>query len=144
VQKLAWKLEGCCCCCCCSCRWGEIMSLNLDHQCAYCPFPRWDTSMKNRGGMILTGENRKTRIKPVPVALCQPQIPHGLNWSWTRVSASRGRRLPDCAMERPNLKVNYSHSKSLSWTLSWFVWTQCKNSHCVYLSDTHSSFGRIW
>jgi hypothetical protein len=29
--------------------------------------------------MKLTGDNRSTREKPVPVPLCPPQIPHGLN-----------------------------------------------------------------
>ena len=32
--------------------------------------------------------------KPVPVSLCQPQIPHGLGHDWTQISAVWGRRVP--------------------------------------------------
>jgi hypothetical protein len=33
--------------------------------------------LESDDGMILTGENRKTRTKPVPVPLCPPQIGSG-------------------------------------------------------------------
>jgi hypothetical protein len=39
--------------------------------------------------------------KPGPVALCPPQIPHGLTRDLTRASAMRGRRLTAWAMARP-------------------------------------------
>jgi hypothetical protein len=35
-------------------------------------------SMKNDGGMMLTGETEKLGEKTGPVPLCPPQIPHGL------------------------------------------------------------------
>jgi hypothetical protein len=52
---------------CCSCRWGETVSLNC---CLYGPIfhPQNDMSMENYGGMILTGENRRTRRKTSPSA----------------------------------------------------------------------------
>jgi hypothetical protein len=40
--------------------------------------------------MKLTGENRSTGGKPVPVPLCPPQTPRGLTWDRTRVY--RGER----------------------------------------------------
>jgi hypothetical protein len=43
--------------------------------------------------MKLTGENRRTREKPVSMPLCPPQIPHGLSRDRTRASAVGGRRL---------------------------------------------------
>jgi hypothetical protein len=59
-------------------------------------------SLESDGGMILTGENRRTwRKKPVPVPLC-PQIPHGLTQARTPVSAARGRRLTTSAMALPD------------------------------------------
>ena len=52
--------------------------------------------------MKLTRENPRTwGKKPVPVPLCPPQIPHGLIWDRTRVSAVRGRRTTVWAMARP-------------------------------------------
>jgi hypothetical protein len=43
------------------------------------------------------GKTEELGEKPVPVPLCPPQIPHGLN----RASAVRGRRLTTWAMARP-------------------------------------------
>jgi hypothetical protein len=48
--------------------------------------------------MKLTGENRSTREKPVPVPVCPPQIRHGLTRDRTRVSVVRGRRIAASAM----------------------------------------------
>jgi hypothetical protein len=39
------------------------------------------------GGMKIGGGNQSTRRKPVPVALCPPQIPHHLTWDGTRAVA---------------------------------------------------------
>jgi hypothetical protein len=55
--------------------------------------PTDDMSMENRGGLILTGENRRTGRKPVPVPLCPPQIQHGLTRSRTLASAVRKQQL---------------------------------------------------
>jgi hypothetical protein len=49
-------------------------------------------------GMKLTGKNRRTREKPVPVPLCLAQIPHGLTLDRTRASAVGGWRLTAWAM----------------------------------------------
>jgi hypothetical protein len=62
-------------------------------------------SMEGYGGMILTGENLRTRIKPVPVLLCPPQIPHRLTGVLTQASAVRGQRLTARAMARPKLSL---------------------------------------
>jgi hypothetical protein len=45
------------------------------------------------GGMRIDGGNRSSRIKPVPVPLCPPQIPHDLTWARTRAAAVGSRRL---------------------------------------------------
>jgi hypothetical protein len=67
--------------------------------------PMWYTSTENHGGMILTGETRRTRRKPVPVPLRTLQIPHGLTRLRTRASAVRGRWLTAWAMARPILNL---------------------------------------
>jgi hypothetical protein len=41
--------------------------------------------------MKLTGENRSTRGKPVPVPLCPPQIPHGFTRDRARASSATNR-----------------------------------------------------
>jgi hypothetical protein len=38
------------------------------------------------GGMKIGKENRSTRRKPVPVQICLPQIPYGLNRVSTKCS----------------------------------------------------------
>jgi hypothetical protein len=43
--------------------------------------------------------------KPVPVSLCPPHIPHGLNRARTRASVVRGRRITTWAMARAILGV---------------------------------------
>jgi hypothetical protein len=52
-------------------------------------------------GMILTGENWRTRREPVPMSLCLPQIPHGMTRARTWASVVRGRRLTAWTMARP-------------------------------------------
>jgi hypothetical protein len=51
-----------------------------------------DIRVWNHGGMILIGENRRTRRK-TSVPRCPPQIPHGLTGARTLASAVRGLRL---------------------------------------------------
>jgi hypothetical protein len=51
------------------------------------------------GGMILTGDKRNTRNKSLPVPLCPQQIPHGLAWNPTRVSAEADQQLTAWATE---------------------------------------------
>jgi hypothetical protein len=57
----------------------------------------WDWS---HGGMILTGKNRRTGEKPVPVRFCPPKISHRPTWAQTGASAVRSRRLTAWAMAR--------------------------------------------
>jgi hypothetical protein len=47
--------------------------------------------------------------KLIPVALCPPQIPYGLNWNETRDSAVRG----------PWRHDSLSHSHQTEWALTW-------------------------
>jgi hypothetical protein len=70
---------------CCSCRWGETVSLNCDHQQAYCSSPRWYMSMESHGGMIMTGGNRTTRRKTCPSAISSTTKP-----TWTDPGAKLG------------------------------------------------------
>jgi hypothetical protein len=44
------------------------MSLNCDHQLAYCSFPRLYMSIESCDGIILTRENRRTRRRTCPSA----------------------------------------------------------------------------
>jgi hypothetical protein len=77
------------------------------------------------GGMILTGENRRTLRNPVPVPLCPPQIPHGLSWEWTRAAVVRSRRLTSWAMAGPlplrTEQANGPHSCCLWW---WYLFSK--------------------
>jgi hypothetical protein len=62
--------------------------------------PSDDTNLEGEGGMMMTGENRRTRGKSVPLPLCPSLIPLGL----TQFSAVRGLRLTAWAMARPSLR----------------------------------------
>jgi hypothetical protein len=44
---------------------------------------------------------QKYSEKTCPSAICSPQIPHDLNWAWTRTAAVGSRQLTTWAMERP-------------------------------------------
>jgi hypothetical protein len=57
------------------------------------------------GGMKIGRGNRSTRIKPAPVPLCPPQIPHELTWARTWAAAVGSRRVTAWAMERPLLSM---------------------------------------
>jgi hypothetical protein len=70
--------------CSCSCRWGETMSLNCGHKWVYCSSTRYIT-MESHGGMILTGEKRRTRIKTCPSATFSTK-----NHVWTDLVANLG------------------------------------------------------
>lgn len=51
--------------------------------------------MESRSGMVLAGENRRTRKKPVLVPFCRPQIRHGLAGARNRSSGFTGNLLPE-------------------------------------------------
>jgi len=61
------------------------MSLNSGHQRAYCSSPRWYMSMESHGGIILTGENRRTRRKTCPSATLSTTNP-----TWTDTGTNSG------------------------------------------------------
>jgi hypothetical protein len=58
------------------------------------------------------GETEVLGEKPVPVPLCQPQIPMDWSRDQTRASAVRGRRLTAWAMARPSSDA-YSELRSV-------------------------------
>jgi hypothetical protein len=41
--------------------------------------------VESHGGMILPGETEELREKPLPVPLCPPQFPHGLNFNVSKI-----------------------------------------------------------
>jgi hypothetical protein len=55
--------------------------------------PRRYMSVESQGGVVLTDEHQKLGGNPVPVPLCSPHIPHGLNQARIRALAVRDRRL---------------------------------------------------
>jgi hypothetical protein len=54
------------------------------------------------GGMLDRG-NRIIWIKPVPMPLCPPQIPHYLTGAWTRAAAVENRRLNAWTTVQPSI-----------------------------------------
>jgi hypothetical protein len=93
------------------------MSLNCGHQCAHAHSPGYIyMSMESYGGIILTGENQRSRRKPDPEPLCPPQIPHGLTsghtlsystWKLGRAMAQAVGRWPPTA--RPGFAPGSIH-----------------------------------
>jgi hypothetical protein len=73
------------------CLWGENMSLNCDHQRACCSSPKWFMIIESHCGMIMTGENRRTRRKT-----CTSATLSTTNLTWTEPVAN-----PFLCGERP-------------------------------------------
>jgi hypothetical protein len=63
-------------------------------------------------GMILTGENRRTRRKTCPIATLSTTDPTGLTWARTRAAAVRGRRLTAWPIARPRSYVSNTLEQS--------------------------------
>jgi hypothetical protein len=80
---------------------------NCGHQLAYCSSQRWYMSMEKHGGIILTGEAKELRGKPVPVPLFPPQIAHSVTRAWTRASTVKSRPLTAWAMARPRYQLSW-------------------------------------
>jgi hypothetical protein len=78
---------------------------------------RW-MRIEIHSGMIFTGIIEELGEKPVPIPLCPPQIPHGLTWTRTRVSALRGGRLTAWAKARPNTFIISGYSEMQYSTFS--------------------------
>jgi hypothetical protein len=64
----------------CSCRWGESVSLNCSHQRAYCSSSKWCMDMESHGGMILTGEKRRTLRNTLASATLSTTNPTWTDW----------------------------------------------------------------
>jgi hypothetical protein len=62
----------------------------------------------SRGGMILTGEYRRTRRKTCPTALYPTLIPHGVKRSRTRLFAVRSLRLTPVPRHGPMENLSYN------------------------------------
>jgi hypothetical protein len=126
--------------------WGETMSLNCWHQWAYYSSSRWYMGMEGDGGMILTGDNRITRRKPVPVQICPPHIPHGLTHGRSRASAVKGRRLTAWAMAMPiHYLVLHSFSFSNFSILQFYLtfktsFFPCRSSKTLFISTLFRLF----
>jgi hypothetical protein len=86
---------------CCSCRWGQTVSLNSCHQRAYCSSPRW--YMESHGGMILTGENRRSRSKTCPIATLSTKNP-----TWTDL----GEKLRICGERLAAILLSHGTASS--------------------------------
>jgi hypothetical protein len=97
----------------CLCRWGHTMSLNCDHQQAYCSYRMWYMSVDSHGRVILTGKIEELGEESVPVPLCPLQLPHELTRMRARTSAVRGRRLNNWAMARSTLNLALLSETSL-------------------------------
>jgi hypothetical protein len=65
------------------------------------------------GEIRIVRGNRSTRIKPAPVSLCPPQIPHELTWGLTRAAAVGSQRLSSCVMARPSFQRNLGRPMDL-------------------------------
>jgi hypothetical protein len=79
--------------------WGLLCNpmMKMQMMIIFCPFP-------SNGAPVewnWQGKTEELGEKPIPVPLCPPQIPHGLNRDRTRASAVGGRRLTAWAMARP-------------------------------------------
>jgi hypothetical protein len=78
------------------------------------------------------GKTEELGENPVPVPLCPPQIPNGLNRARTRASAVRDRRPTTSAMARPpeNLWSNGNHASHYTaeddlWSITYHVSINC-------------------
>jgi len=71
---------------------GENISLNYGHQRAYYLFSGKYTNVESNGGMILTGENVRTRRKSCPSAILSTTNPTWTDRVWTRAFVLHQRR----------------------------------------------------
>jgi hypothetical protein len=78
------------------------------------------------GGIKIGRGSRSTRIKPAPVPLCPPQIPHDQTRAWIRAAAVGSQRLTAWAMARLHLRVpellNHLTDSSDIWYVRHTVW----------------------
>jgi hypothetical protein len=111
------------------------MSLNCDHQRAYCPSPTWCMSMESHGGKILTGDNCRTRGKT-----CCSFTLSTKNPTRSDQGANSGLR-----GERPATN-RLSHVYTLNFRSFWgthpFLWSSFLLTHTAVNASSrrHSSF----
>jgi hypothetical protein len=94
------------------------------------------------GGMRIGRRNRSNRIKPAPVLLYPPQIPHDLTWDRTLADAVGSWRLSAWGMAQPFLSC-------LKWQ-NYFMylccvegggqWNLSKNGQCFQLRFMHLNY----
>jgi hypothetical protein len=110
--------------CCSSCQWGE-MSLNCDHQRAYCSSSRWYMGMESMVEWYWQGKPKNSEKKLVPVPPCPPEIPHGMIRKRNRASAVTRLRLTAWDMARPTAYVGNKpndHPTYLSLLMTQIAW----------------------
>jgi hypothetical protein len=73
--------------------WGETVHLVRRPLIGLFYQPRMTDECGAIGGMRIGRGHRNTRIKPSPVPLRPPQIPHNLTWAGSRAAAMGSRRL---------------------------------------------------
>jgi hypothetical protein len=106
------------------CRWGDTMSLNCGLRRVYSSAPGWYMSMESHGGMILTGENLRTRKTTCPKVTLSIK-----NFTWADPSAN-----PGLCCERPvpnRLSHGTAHKDTFSYIQCFLFKASCFVS--VYL-----------
>jgi hypothetical protein len=99
-------------------------------------------------GMILTGENRRTRRKTCPSATLSTTNPTGLTWARTQAAAVRGRRLTAWVVARPRevhtLRVpEYRVLRRIFKPKRMEVTLELRKLHNDELHNAHSSLNVI-
>jgi hypothetical protein len=115
---------------------GVILNLYFGHQRAHCSSPSDDMSMESHGGMILTGKDRRTRIKPYSIATL-----YSTNPTWIDSDANPGLR-----GERP--AANHLSHGTVFWPVVAFYPARVNNvficsSFNDALSLTHTISRRV-
>ena len=85
--------------------------------CDYIALVIYECFIKGQWFSRLTGKNRNSRRRLVPMSLCPPQISHGLGWVWKRFYTMRGRRVTEWTMVRPG----ENFKGSMHWNVLSFI-----------------------
>jgi hypothetical protein len=91
------------------------------------------------GGIKIGRGNRNTRMKPAPVPLCPPQIPHDQTRAWTRAAAVGSQWITDWAMVQSktamflsdNLESHDNHIHSFQWAGQSWEWPLYKTQFAL-------------
>jgi hypothetical protein len=89
-----------------SCRRSETVSLNCGHQRTHFLSRRWYMSMEIHGVMILTGENRRTRIKTYPSSTLSTKNPTCSGGPRSNLGQENGYQTEDFRVFTQSLQAN--------------------------------------